>query len=187
MENWVSGAIPYSGFFRQMQQIISGDIKRPRGLAEAAKTVIPGLSKEVAPKRDVFGDPITIPADIRRATPYVAVQQDPEKQKIVDELQRLDINIGFPSRKIEGIELTSEQYDQYTAVSGNLIKEIMLMVVNDPEYLAMSDEEKTKLIDSIKSGARKRAKDAISSTITSEQLQNVLQPKKSNKIPFLPF
>lgn len=109
------GFVPASGFLRGLAQATDPAIRRPEGIKEAIKTIIPGLSKQVTPRRTRFGEPVERPGGpIRRG--FLVPQVSEEVQEpIAMMLEEAGITPQVPQARItrrgETLKLTREQED----------------------------------------------------------------------------
>jgi hypothetical protein len=59
MSQFAQGLVPASGLMRNVTQAIDPVVRKPEGAIEAVKTIVPGLSDTVPPRRGRFGQEIT--------------------------------------------------------------------------------------------------------------------------------
>jgi hypothetical protein len=108
--------VPFSGALRGAAQAedptrraIGGDSYT--SIWDAVKAGLPGLSKDLPPRRDLLGRPIVNPAgDTSWWNPFAGskASSDPLDR----ELSKLAINVQVPSRSLEGYTLDPQQYDE---------------------------------------------------------------------------
>lgn len=146
--------IPFSVAMRQMTQLTDPYVRQQNNLIDAAKAVTPGLSQDLLPRRNVWGEPILSHTSLG---PSEAVD-DP-----VDiELQRLNKYYPAPFRHdINGVKLTDQQYDDFVRIGGRYAKMQLLHDMQSPYWPTMDDESKIEMIKSDISTARDQARTAI--------------------------
>jgi hypothetical protein len=90
---------------------------------------IPGCSKTLPPRRNVWGEAIVLGGGLGPdiVSPYYVskIRDDPTSNEMV----RLGLVITKPERKISGVELTPEQYDVYQQLAGRGLKRTLDLVI----------------------------------------------------------
>jgi hypothetical protein len=159
IERTGAGFMPYSSLQRSLVRATEAldeekaIVRTPEGFVDILKSQTPGLSKEVRARKTLWGEPIELEGGpLRQFLPWKAQKEAPD---FVDkEIYRLG-KAGFmpfpgmPSKKVEGIELTPEQYDKYLVFSGQMAKKALDKLVKSPLYKNASDKSKAKLITNI--------------------------------------
>lgn len=106
------------------------------------------------PRRDRWGEPVLStewgPSQIR------AVNADPVNQAMLE----LGINKAQPPRKVSGVELTGQQYDDYVRISGRLAKEMLNGIVTG-QFRELPKGVQVETINSVIDAAREMARGAI--------------------------
>ena len=69
-----------------------------------------------------------------------------ENDKVSNEMVRLEIAPRLPKDKINGVQLTPEQYDEYLVLVGTQTKNYLDTVVNVIQWESFPDHVKTELI-----------------------------------------
>jgi len=123
-ENYIKGlvgtVIPTGA--AQIAQAQDPYLREARSIIDNLKARTPGLSQSLMPKRDIWGEPIArdggLGPDIISPIYESRIKDDPVTKKL--------ISVGvYPSkveRKINGVELTDEQYDEYAEKSGKMLR-----------------------------------------------------------------
>jgi hypothetical protein len=119
------------------------------GILDAVQAKVPWLSERLMPRRDVYGEPIS--GDISK---YV---NDPTTQM----LNELQSGITRIPRALLGVQLTPEQYDDYSRIAGRYTKELLDDLATNGEVSEMSSANKMEVIDKTIAGARKGAQVAL--------------------------
>lgn len=138
--------------FRQVnQKEFDPEIKEIWDIMDEVKSRIPYFSKDVLPKRNIFGqvqkyDPAIGP-DIVSPLFYSHEDTDPVKQ----EMARLQIPVSMPPKAIGGVDLDKDQYDKFVRLAGNELKapagmfkgmglhEALDKLLTTPEYTKATD------------------------------------------------
>ena len=122
--------MPYSGAIRESRRFNDDAMREVRSILDAIKDTVPGYSATLPARRSMItGEPITLPKGFGEdafgplADAYASMQPIYESEyradTVLDELAQLGEGVtGYPSRKLMGVELTPEQYSEYTALHG---------------------------------------------------------------------
>lgn len=153
-------------------------------LDSAAATIqsrVPGLSTQLEPRRDVFGD-------VRRrenlGPDYLSPisTSDAKNDPIARELLDLGVRLSPPGRtlKIAGTdrpyEMTPKEYSSYAALAGKNLLEGLQSLVDDPEYRTLSPAERRYEIDQVKRDSRAAARAAIFGDRFNDDGETTLAP-----------
>lgn len=162
LSDFTTGLVPYSSFMRNMQSAydpIARDAKTVVYGEEDGKEIkidpaatyldsmvnkirkgIPGLSDDLPPMRDLYGEPIDRSSGIGWAYDFIspvasrADKPDPVTKVIVDN----KVQISFPPRNIEGIQLSNTEYDEFSEIAGKMAKEQLDQLVSNPGFDKLS-------------------------------------------------
>lgn len=127
-----------------------------RTVVDVLKSRIPGLRMSLFPRRDIWGEPIpnegALGPDLLSPILQRAASNDPVKRMLVD----LPYSPAQPDRKIRGVELTPQQYDDYSRISGRMAKMELDAIVN-PGFRQLPPDTQIHIISSTVSHAREGA------------------------------
>lgn len=180
-KTWLSGVSDIVGTIEdpernadRMMQRLAGSLAVPTGVAQVARTMdatarnsdtmgeaiqarIPGASKSLLPRRDVWGREVTseggIGPDIISPVYASTAKDDPVSR----ELLKAGVTVSPPMKKVGGVELTPEQYDQYHAKSGAMGYESVSQLVRSEKWSTLDDEGKQDAVTNIMKAARASA------------------------------
>lgn len=113
-----SVAVPFSVGSGQVARMMDPDVRQIHGIVDTIKARIPVLSQTLAPKLDIWGQPIPNEGALGVATAIYQsrVNHDP----VTQELLALGMHPAPPEQTIKGAKLTPEQYDEYQQKAGVL-------------------------------------------------------------------
>ena len=152
------GFIPASSFlrstarateaFRQGETVLRNP-RSPGGVFQTpfdkARTQLPLLSEGVAPRFNVWGEPIILPGGVaRQFLPYKLNKQTTDPVEL--ELQRLKVFPGKPSKKIDDVELSTTDHDRLVVVGGKNAKRSLDEVIASRAYRAIPDTPQGDII-----------------------------------------
>ncbi len=176
-----STLIPYSSFVRNVataadptvretKTVVYGDGTKPDVIASYFETLlnrqrkqIPGLSDELPPMRDLYGQEITRSSGIGWAWDFIspiaskADDPDPVTQVILDN----QVPISPVPRQINGVSLTAEQYSEFAEAAGKPLRDYLGNLVKSPGFKRLSegpDGMKAEMIRSAVNQFRERAR-----------------------------
>lgn len=133
-------------------------IRRPKGAWEKIKSRLPfGVSETVSPARDVFGQQVERYNPALQALGFT-ISKDKD-DRLANELSRLNIGIGRVSNRINEIELSEEEYDRLSVLTGAMIKSNLQKFMNAPVYNQIDDSIKDKTIRRIITKSRNLVKE----------------------------
>ena len=97
----------------QVERTLNPTLSATQGLIEKIQSRVPGWSDSLPPRRNIFGEPIVLSGglgpDIMSPIYSSTDKQDP----VADEMVRQGTLVRMPLKNISGVELTTEQYDDY--------------------------------------------------------------------------
>lgn len=156
--NIISGAVPFSGTQRFVTRLFDPTIRKPEGVVETIMAQTPILSRRVRPLRTAFGEEVA--RNLSQIISPVAVVK--KEIDLADaELSRLGIDIGFPKAAVQKIKLTDDEYDKMLKISGQTLKKVLIKVIQKSDWDKLSDGQKEKIIEQIKTRVRDRVKEKM--------------------------
>jgi hypothetical protein len=175
MQNRVSSFVPTIS--AQQARDFDEHAREIRTMLDAIKARVPGLRSDLLPKRDIWGEPIKsddkLGIDAISLVPMAKISKDPATLALID--------AGFfPSkldRKILGVELTDQQYDDFARIAGRLAKVRVDAIVSSPGFETVSAELRSKVLKKAIDDSRDDARGLI-------KLQNpdILKQALENKL-----
>ena len=142
VRNFLSSFVPFSVGMSQMSRATDPYSRQARTLTDAIKAKVPGLSETLFPRRDIWGEPMpsreVLGAPGVSAIYMTRTNNDPVNKAMLD----LNIFPAQPERKIRGVELTGQEYDDYARIAGRMTKATLDRVVGSPAWNQMPVEAK---------------------------------------------
>lgn len=150
LRNLAMDFIPFSVGMSQISRLIDPERRDVRSWPDAAQAHIPVASEGLHPVRDIFGNAMPSRTMLSPST----MNDDPV-------LRDLIATDSFPSRlerKIRGVDLTEQQYDDFGRIAGRLTRMALLQVINQPGWadvpLGIRHEVLTKVVEKSREAAR---------------------------------
>jgi hypothetical protein len=136
-------AVPYSVAMQQIDRQTDPYVRVTRSTMDAIRAKTPGLSEGLLPKRDVWGEPIPNRESILPGLLAIyesRLNNDPVNQALATLSQSsLKYFPAAPQRKIRGVALTDQQYDDYVRLSGRMAHQQLELIVRMPGFAGLSD------------------------------------------------
>lgn len=175
---WLSGITDALEALKDPERYSGNFIKRlvgsatvPTGSAQLARTLdptmretpdigsymssrMPGMSDELFPKRDVWGQPIVGEGGVGPDILSPIWTSTDRKDPITEEALRVGATVSPPSKR----DMTPEQYDRLQPVVGDLARKWIGELMQSPEYQAKPRDEQAEEIARVMADARKEAK-----------------------------
>ena len=159
MERWVqnfaTSLLPFSSLIASGTRAIDPTLREADGIFERANTrynILTGFSDEAPPRRNIWGEPIvfdqTLSTEpnkekwqdiIQKSLAFVNpiyMKADP-KDKVTNFMIDVDYFPGVPSRRIQNVEMTAEEYSEYAKISGQQAKAQLDLRASTPEWDAI--------------------------------------------------
>jgi hypothetical protein len=185
--NFLSSPIPnVVGYVRRYDDPVVRDV---RGLQDALMNKIPGMSKSLPPRRNVFGDPIIYtPGAAPESLGKIGKVFSPARKSeitndlVFNEFQRVGYAPSMPQRSIKRVPLTSEQYEYMLSLQQVYrTKEQMEDEIKSPLWNTYTDFEKQEIFKDILQTNQKEARDETFFIFPEiEQKYNTLKEKQSD-------
>jgi hypothetical protein len=115
LERMAASTIPsgVAGYAR----IKDPSVRLTDGLVDKMKSRLPNYSKDLPPRRNMFGQPIVLEGGLGPDFMSPIYQSKKKNNAVVDEMINNKVDIGMPNFTMDGVELTTEQYDRYVLLS----------------------------------------------------------------------
>jgi len=195
-ERWVNGFIT-SFIPNAVGQVTRADdpiLRETKGLIETFKAKLPGMSRGLFPKRNMWGEPIARDPGAmgggmtgRLLSP--AKSTGSERDALTEDLIKLDLAFSAPSKTLRGVELTPAQYDRWSAMRGGVLRQVLSRLHDTPTIKAMPDflrrEIYAKAINKVRSAATSAflaANPEISTLSINERAKALTEGRKREKV-----
>lgn len=202
ISDFAGSIVPYSSFLRNVTSSTDTTVRETRDvirdgdevdevatflndLVNKQMKVIPGMSDELPPMRDMYGEPIDRASGLGWGWDFLSPiassvdNPDPATQVIIDN----QIKINRAPRVVKGVRLNAEEYDQYSKIAGQFFKEEIDILITDPNFQSQSegaDGMKSELIRDLWNTSKKIAAEELFNE--SERLQDIQYSNELKKI-----
>jgi hypothetical protein len=156
--NWAPNWMPWSIGMGQVNRFgfdpYSKDIHGfdATAVLDSFRRQIPGASGYVPDRIDLFGNPIKSRASW--AAHYQAYVNDPVAQM----MDRVHLGIGRLDRTIEGVELTTREYEHFATVAGKLTHQMLTPLANNQGFAKQPEGVQRLQIHNVITMAREQAR-----------------------------
>ena len=139
-------------------------LRRRESISEAIQARIPGLSDDLLPRRDVFGDPVDLgnwgPDFL---SPFWSSQQ--KDDPVIGEMLRIGKGVSAPGKTYtedgERIDYSPADYDRYHEIAGRLTYNRLLGLIGSGAYRNMGDDARRKAAKKAIREARETARGVL--------------------------
>ena len=172
--------IPFSTGMAQVARAADPYAREARTTLDTISARLPFVSQGLLPRRDLFGNAIPN-ADDLGAAGLTSIQETRAKNDPVSAaMLRLGYYPAQPERKLVGVTLNDQQYDDYSRTAGRMAKMRLDALVNTPGFSALPDGVQTKTMQDIFASSRRAAGELI-------KMQNpaIIQQAVDNKRAFI--
>ena len=125
---------------------------------DAIRARIPGLSQDVLPRRDIWGEEIVRQGGLGPDLLSPVFESRLREDFVTSELVRLGASPARMRKEIRGVELTPEQFDEFQMIGGRLARQAVSSVVNQEYWSGLPDETQREMIARVLGQAREQAR-----------------------------
>ncbi len=140
---------------------VDPEMREAKTIIDTVRSRIPGISEGLPSKLSIWGEPVERAGT--SATRFLSPMEISGKKgtPIDDELVRLKLNLGMPSKHIGKLELTDEEYRKYVIEAGQKSKKASNSLIQRFDYQHMNDADKGAKIHNEVNKIRKQTRDKI--------------------------
>lgn len=122
-------------------------LRDARTVMDKIKSRTPGYSVTVPPRRNIWGEAIVLQGGLGPDIISPIYTSTRENDKVNEEIVRLGLKPSMPNRKINQVELTQKEYDDYVKRSGIPTKQFLDGIVNSQGWDKIPDFKKKEIIE----------------------------------------
>jgi len=157
-ERWVKSLV--SGiatpvFLSYTAKAVDPNLREAETILEQLQSRIPGLSKKLEPRLDIFGNERVSEGSGAYRFFSPAWQKKDIKDPVARELLRLDVSMPAVGPKLQGVELTTAQRNELKKMLGKTVYNAVQRIISSPKYRRMPDPAKAYVLDKTISGLRR--------------------------------
>lgn len=119
-----------------------------RDIEGQIKSRIPGLQKDLTPRRDLFGETIRQGGTFTSRFASPIRTNESIENRLYDEMAELEFTPTVPNRRAFNEELSVKEYDTLKLFYGPRFRDEMWQIVNDPSYKTLTPEQKRDVLSS---------------------------------------
>jgi hypothetical protein len=149
-DNWLqrtAGAFAVPAGVAGVARVVDPVSRERETVGDAIQARVPGMSSDLMPRRDVFGEPIefdSLGPDLVSPFWQSQAQDDP----VVSEMLRIGKSVSAPGRQYtedgERVDYTPQEYDRYSEIAGRLTYNALLGEIASPRWERMTDKQRHK-------------------------------------------
>lgn len=165
----LAGSIAVPAFVAQAARTIDPVARRTEGSLDAIKARIPGLSDDLYPQRDVWGQEIRneggVGPDFMSPIWTKTAHNDP----LATEMLNAGASIGQIPRK----DMSAADYDALTQLAGTMLETQLRQLIASPVWAHMSPDDRAAEVDRIKGEVRRKAKETLFGDLKAKQAPSI--------------
>ena len=135
--------------------------REARTVLDSIKARLPWRRQELMPRRDIWGEPIAqgenLGPDLISPIATAKLTHDPATQALMD----AEVFPSKPTRKIRGVDLTDQQYDDYTRIAGRMAKMRVNALVGNPGFASTPKDIRARMLSRTVDSSREAARSLI--------------------------
>jgi hypothetical protein len=156
--SFASEFIPFSALTRQTAHAIDPYERNAQGAKEELQAMTPFWREQLAPRRDLWGNPVASRESFLLALPHGVADAMGSSQGTNDHLAAALASAGYyPSaveRRIRGVPLSDQQYDDYARIAGRLAKQRIGAVVAEPGFPSLPQPIRNEILKRVMESTR---------------------------------
>lgn len=120
LEKELPTIIPASSLMRQLTRVNDPVMREVNSIIESFQSKIPGFSQDLPPTRNLWGEPVLLEGGLGLDLITPLYTSEMKDDPVANELVKQQIPIAWPTKNIEGVPLTPQEYDAYQRLAGGI-------------------------------------------------------------------
>ena len=134
LRNFASSFVPYSVGTAQVDRATDPYSRQARTVLDAIRAKVPGMSEQLFPRRDIWGEPMPNLDALISSGVTAIYERQISRDPVNLEMAKLGMGPATIERKIRNVELTDQQYDDFSRIAGRMAKQNLDKIVRSPDY-----------------------------------------------------
>lgn len=134
VSKFLSSFVPFSGAMGQISRATDPFSRQARGIIDSIRAKVPGLSESLMPRRDIWGEPMPQQSTLGPSLVSSVYTTDAARDPVNLAFQQSNYWPGAVDRKIRGVTLTDQQYDEFATIAGRMLKQRLQVIVGSPTW-----------------------------------------------------
>lgn len=122
---------------------------------------IPGLSDDLLPRRDMWGQPIVSQGGVGPDVLSPIWTSKETGDPVVDALLADNLKVGKLSRRVGGQKLSDAKYNRYQALAGPVLRDEIAKLLSEPSWSQLDQEDKQDELDKTAKASRAIARELL--------------------------
>ena len=119
LEKELPTILPYSSALGQTAKNLDPVMREVNSIMDAFKAKLPGYSSDLPPHRNLWGEPVLLEGGLGPDLLSPFYSSTMKDDKVAAELDRLQAPVTLPSKQIDRVPLTPQQYDRYAVLAAH--------------------------------------------------------------------
>jgi hypothetical protein len=133
-----------------VERMVDPTLRDAHSVMDQVQSRIPGWSKDLPPRRNLWGEPIVLPPGFGPDIISPIYVSEAKQSPVDEEIIKHKVKVDMPSHQVDGVPLTPEEYSRYVELAGaeakdpgtkRGCKETLDKLVQSREYKELSDGE----------------------------------------------
>jgi hypothetical protein len=146
VRNMMASFVPFSVGMSYMARASDPYTRQARTLADEVRSKVPGLSEQLLPRIDVWGEPMPNKTALLTSGLTAIWEQRVNNDPVNKAMLALGMHQAMPERTIRNVRLTDQEYNDWATMKGRLTKLALDRIVRSPTFLNLPPEGKRDLI-----------------------------------------
>ena len=163
-DNWwqrFAGSAAVPAGVAQVARTIDPTLREADSVLEAIRARLPGVSKGLESRRDIWGQPIVreggVGPDILSPAYVSSEKADPVSQALID----AGVHVSKPQRKWRGRDLKAVEFGSYHELSGALGRSAIANLIASDGWAEMEQEQRQEAVEKVMRDTRKQARESL--------------------------
>lgn len=156
-KSFLASFYPFGGLVGQSARAMDPYMRDTRTFVDELKARTPFLSQSLPPRYDIFGQPIPGREALGPDALSVLYTKEVNDDPVIKAMTRLHVFPGAVSKKINGVELTADEYAEYAGSAGRLMKMQLDALVHTRGFTDLPDGIQLQTINGIVHSSRQSA------------------------------
>jgi len=178
LAQWATSLVPFSVGMAQLDRAMDPYTREARTVLDSVRAKIPGASENLMPRRDIWGEPIANRSALGGAALTAIYEQAVNRDPVNAAMVKLGVKAAMPPHSIRNVQLTDQQYDDFSRIAGRMAKLRLDAIVRSAQFLNSPGHTQHDIIVETIRGSRETARGVMMQKypeIAKQAMQNRLQ------------
>jgi hypothetical protein len=161
IQNFASSFVPYSVGLSQIDRATDPYSRRARTVMDAIKSKIPGISEDLLPRRDIWGEPMPNHSALVASGLTAIYESKISRDPVNIALSGLGIGIAPVPQSIRNVKLDDQQYDDFARIAGRMTKLRLNVIIAAPDWKYFPPHSQRDVVAEVVKQSRNSVREVI--------------------------